>query len=275
MPGSDLSIVPLTPSLGAEISGIDLSGDLDEATVQAIQDALMDYLVVFFRDQALDLDQLSAFGRRFGLPHTHPAEPDVPGYPGVLKIHTDASSKTYSGRKWHSDVTCDAEPPMGSILHLHQVPASGGDTLFANMYAAYEALSAPLRQMLDGLTAVHGSEHNFRGYYGTPDEDLRDGMFPESRHPVVRRHPVTGREALFVNEIFTLRIEELSTAESEALLNLLYEHINEPRFHCRFRWQANSVAFWDNRSAQHLALWDYYPETRSGHRFTIQGDRPV
>ena len=133
MPRPALSIAPLTPSLGAEIHGVDLAGDLDDATVQAVHDALMTHLVVFFRDQALTLDQLSAFGRRFGLPHTNPAVPDLDSYPGVMKIHTDASSTTYSGHKWHSDVTCDAEPPMGSILHLRQVPASGGDTLFASM----------------------------------------------------------------------------------------------------------------------------------------------
>jgi taurine dioxygenase len=268
-------IEPLTPALGAEVHGVDLTRALGDDDVQVLHDALMNHLVLFFRDQPLDLDQLSAFGRRFGSPHTHPSVPDLEGYPGVMAIHTDANSKVYSGRRWHSDVSCDAEPPMGSILHLHEVPDSGGDTLFANMFAAYETLSAPMRGFLANMYAEHVSEPNFRGYYGVQDEDLRDGAYPVAEHPVVRTHPVTGRKALFVNEIFTSRIVGLAPAESRALLDLLFVHIRGPRFHCRFRWRSNSVAFWDNRCAQHLALWDYFPQTRSGHRFTIVGDKPV
>ncbi len=270
-----LKIESLTPTIGAEIRGVDLTGPLEEPTIQAIHDALMDYLVIFFRDQNLTIDQLAAFGRRFGAPHTHPTEPDLPGHPGVMRIHTDADSKVYAGRAWHSDVTCDPVPPMGSILHLHEVPAQGGDTLFANAYAVYEALSEPMRDFVTDLTAVHASAHNFRDYYGIKDAETRDGFFPENIHPVVRSHPVTGRKALFVNELFTTRIVELEPGESRALLRFLFEHIAEPRFQCRFRWQPNSVAFWDNRAAQHMALWDYYPAIRSGHRFTICGDRPA
>ena len=271
----NLQLEPLTPTIGAEVHGTDLREPLTPDQAVAIEAALAEYLVLFFRDQALNLEQLSAFGHSFGSPHTHPAQPDLEGYPGIMEIRTDAASKTYAGRAWHSDVTCDAEPPLGSILHLQQVPESGGDTLFANMYAAYEALSGPLRNLLMGLTALHESEHNFRGYFGAADADLRDGGFPANVHPVVRTHPVTGRKALFVNETFTTRIVELAPAESRALLDLLYRHIAQPRFHCRFRWSANAIAFWDNRCAQHLALWDYYPATRAGHRFTICGDKPV
>lgn len=271
----DFRLEPLTPSIGAEVRGLDLRDPLTPAAVKAVEEALTQHLVLFFRDQDLDLDQLSGFGRNFGPPHTHPAQPDVPGFPGVMEIHTDAASKTYAGRAWHSDASCDAEPPLGSILHLHKIPRNGGDTLFANMYAAYEALSEPLRGLLSGLTALHESEHNFRGYFGAQDEDLRDGGFPSNAHPVVRTHPVTGRKALFVNEIFSTRILELEPAESQAMLDFLYAHIAQPRFQCRFHWTRNALAFWDNRCAQHLALWDYYPETRSGHRFTICGDRPV
>jgi taurine dioxygenase len=164
---------------------------------------------------------------------------------------------------------------MGSILHLHEVPESGGDTLFASMYAAYEALSAPMRTFVETLDAVHESIHNLGGYFGAKQEDLRDGCFPEATHPVVCRHPETGRKLLFVNEAFTTRIAELEPAESKAVLDFLYRHIGSPKFQCRFRWRKHSIAFWDNRSAQHLALWDYYPKVRSGHRFTIAGSRPV
>ncbi len=275
MPSSGIEIAPVTPVIGAEVRGVDLTRPLDDATVQALRHALDEHLVLFFRDQALDLDQLSAFGHRFGAPHTHPAFPDLEGYPGVLEIHTDAESKTYSGRAWHSDVSCDAEPPMGSILHLHEVPETGGDTLFANMYAAYEALSAPLGDWLRGLTAAHVSEANFRGYFGVADEDLRDDTLPVSEHPVVRTHPATGRKALFVSEIFTSHIVGLAPAESRAVLDLLFAQVRQPRFHCRFQWRKNSLAFWDNRWSQHMAIWDYHPQTRSGHRFTIAGDRPV
>lgn len=275
MPSNSLRIDALTPTIGAEVSGVDLTEPLDDDTVEDIHQAMLRHQVLFFRDQALDLDTLSTFGLRFGAPHTHPSHPDEPGYRGIMKLHTDAQSKTYGGRKWHSDVTCDVAPPMASILHLHQVPETGGDTLFGNMVAAYEALSPTLQAMLANLTALHTSKANFLGYYGSKDDDLRDGDYPEAEHPVIRTHPETGRKALFVNEIFTSHMIGLEPELSRQLLDFLYGHIREPRFQCRFRWRPNSVAFWDNRSTQHLAMWDYFPETRSGHRFTVRGDRPI
>ncbi len=275
MPSNSLRVDPVTPTIGAEVSGVDLTGPLDDGTVEDIHQAMLQHQVLFFRDQAFDLDTLSAFGLRFGAPHTHPSQPDEPGHAGIMKLHTDASSKTYGGRKWHSDVTCDVEPPMASILHLHVVPETGGDTLFGNMVAAYEALSPTLQAMLTDLTALHTSKANYLGYYGSQGDDLRDGDYPEAEHPVIRIHPETGRKALLVNEIFTSHIIGLEPELSRQLLDFLYRHIREPRFQCRFRWRRNSVAFWDNRSTQHLAMWDYFPETRSGHRFTICGDRPI
>ena len=271
---NSLRIEPVTPAIGAEISGIDLGAPLDDATVAALEQALAEHLVLFFRDQPLDLDRLGAFGRRFGPPHTHPTTPDLPGHPGIMAIHTEPGSATYAGRMWHSDVSCDVEPPLASILHLHRVPPTGGDTLFASMTAAWDALSPALQGFLEGLTARHEGRHNLGGYFGATQADLRDGKFPEAIHPVVRRHPATGRKALFVNETFTTRIVELSAEESRAVLALLYRHIGRPEFQCRFRWQPDSVAFWDNRAAQHMALRDY-AEIRSGHRFTIAGDRPA
>ena len=163
------------------------------------------------------------------------------------------------------------EPPLGSVLYMRVLPEVGGDTLFANMYAAYEALSEPMRRLLAGLTAVHDGEGLYRGRYGTDD---RGKTYPRAVHPVIRTHPVTARQALFVNSFFTTRIVELSKAESDALLGFLFRHVETPEFACRFRWAPNSIAFWDNRSCQHHALWDYYPHTRTGTRVTIKGDRP-
>ena len=261
----------LTPAIGAEIHGIDLSQPLDDPAFQAVHAALMQNLVVFFRDQRLDHAQQMAFGRRFGELHVHPAAPSVPGHPEVMVIHADANSSFVNGEAWHSDVSCDSEPPLGSILCMQTLPEVGGDTLFANMHAAFEALSPPLQRLLCGLTATHDGEGLYRGRYGTDD---RGRVYPRADHPVIRTHPVTGRPALFVNSFFTTRIRELSKPESDALLAFLFRHIETPEFACRFRWQANSVAFWDNRAAQHHALWDYFPHTRHGTRVTIKGDRP-
>jgi taurine dioxygenase len=271
MPINSIQIRKLTPVIGAEIFGVDLAAPMDSATFDIIHEALMDNLVVFFRDQAMDHAQQVEFGARFGKLHIHPAAPSVPGYPEVMIIHADANSKYVNGESWHSDVSCDVEPPMGSILHIQTLPEFGGDTMFANMYAAFEALSTPMQKMLCELTALHDGELLYRGRYTSNDAGR---VYPKANHPVIRTHPVTGRQALFVNSFFTARINELSRGESDALLAFLFRHIETPEFSCRFRWQKNSVAFWDNRSAQHHALWDYFPQTRSGTRVTIQGDKP-
>ena len=225
----------------------------------------------------MDWEQHKAFGRRFGELHVHPTAPTPEGHPEILTIRGDANSKHVAGQHWHSDVSCDVEPPMGSILHLHEVPVPGGDTMFASMYAAYDALSDTMKAFLDGKQAWHESEHVHGKRYGHQG-GARDGgqnLYPKARHPVVRTHPVTGRKALFVNSNFSTQIEGLKQIESEAILGMLYRHIEMPEFHCRFSWRDNSIAFWDNRCAQHKALWDYYPKTRHGYRVTVQGDRPV
>jgi len=187
-------------------------------------------------------------------------------------IHADKDSFRANGEGWHSDVSCDIEPPMGSILYIKQCPPRGGDTLFANMYAAYEALSDRMKTYLDGLTARHNGEH-YRGQYanyGVKDKET----YPSADHPVVRTHPVTGRKALYVNKGFTRYINGIPRDESDGILRYLYEHMAHPLFQCRFRWQENSIAFWDNRCVQHHAMWDYWPHTRSGNRVTVAGDRP-
>ena len=267
-----IRVEPVSPVIGAEVSGVDLSQPLAPDAVAAIRGALMTHLVLFFRDQELTWPQHKAFGRRFGDLHVHPAAPKDAEHPEILVVHADGDSKFVSGELWHSDVSCDVDPPLGSILRVEQVPPSGGDTLFASMYAAWEALSDRMQRLLGELTAVHEGRQYYIGRYG--GENLRDGAYPLAEHPAVRTHPETGRSALYVNEGFTTGFKELKRAESDALLAFLVRHCAVPEFHCRLRWQANSVAFWDNRCTQHHAVWDYFPETRHGYRVTIQGDRP-
>ena len=272
MPTSTLRVTPLSPVIGAEVSGVDLAQALDAAVLTELKDAWAKHLVLFFRDQRLTFAQHKALGRRFGELHVHPAAPKDDEHPEILVVHGDDKVKFVAGSLWHSDVSCDREPPLGSILRVVQVPSSGGDTLFANMYAAYEGLSDRLRRLLAGLTAIHDGEQYYRGRYGSAN--LRDDRHPAAEHPVVRTHPVTGRQALFVNQGFTTRIKELPIAESDALLAFLFRHCERPEFHCRFQWREHSVAFWDNRCTQHLAIWDYYPQTRHGYRVSIKGDVP-
>jgi taurine dioxygenase len=272
MPYAAIQVQKLTPHAGAEIHGVDLARPLDERTFKEIHDALIEHGVIFFRDQHLTPDEQKAFGRLFGELHLHPAAPSLlDGHPEILVIHADETSKRVAGEEWHSDVSCDLEPPMGSILYMHELPPVGGDTLFASMHAAYDTLSAPMQRFLEPLTAMHEGEHVYRGRYGVKDEGR---VFPKAEHPVIRTHPVSGRKALFVNRGFTTRIVGLKKAESAAVLDFLFRHVETPELHCRFRWQPRSVAFWDNRAVQHHAMWDYYPQRRHGHRVTIKGDAP-
>jgi len=270
-----LSIRRYSPALGAEIRGIDLSAGLDQAGYRAVRAALLEHQVLFFKDQKEIPPQTQiAIGKRFGELHFHPAAPQMAGHPEIFEIHVHKDSKIANGEFWHSDVSCDEVPPLGTILQLHVVPELGGDTMFANMYAAYEALSAPFKALLDGLTARHESEHVYRGRYSDRGVDDRDIRYPAATHPVVRTHPETGRKALYVNRTFTRRINELTERESEALLGFLFDHAEQVDFQIRYRWQPYDVAFWDNRCAMHHAIWDYWPAERKGRRVTIKGDRP-
>ena len=231
---SNIRVTPLTAAIGAEVEGVNLAEPLSDATFSALHDALMDHQVIFFRDQDMTLEQHKDVGRRFGDLHVHPAAPGPKGHPEILVIHADEKSKHVAGGGWHSDVSCDVEPPMGSILHIHTAPESGGDTLFSNMYGAYEALSDRMQNFLDGLTAMHRSEHVHKGRYGLK-ENLRDDDYPEAIHPVVRTHPVTGRKGLFVNRIFTRRLAGMTLEESKPILEFLYDHSERAAFTCRFR----------------------------------------
>ena len=268
-----IDVRPLTPTIGAEIFGVDLGGEISNQQHDAIHEALMRHVVIFFRDQKMTPEQHKAFGRRFGKLHLHPASPNLlEGHLEILLIQANEKSKRVAGEVWHSDVSCDPEPPMGSILYMHETPANGGgDTMFANMYTAFETLSAPMQRFLEGLNAVHDGEHVYRGRYGWNDSGK---TYPRSVHPVVRTHPETGRKALFVNRGFTTAIEGLNRDESDALLEMLYDHAETPEYQCRFKWQPGSVAFWDNRAAMHHAMWDYFPHSRRAHRVTICGDKP-
>ena len=272
-----ISIVPVTPLIGAEVSGVDLARPLSDNELGLVRQALLDHLVLFFRGQDLTIEQHKAFGRLFGDLHIHPARDrnGIEGHPEILHVKAGPESTRVNGDEWHSDVSCDAEPPMGSILRLFEVPPSGGDTLFANMYAAHDALSAPMQAFLSGLTAVHDGGPNYIDRARRAGIYKPDKVFPAHEHPVVRTHPETGRKALFVNRIFTQSIVGVTREESRAILDFLFQHIARPDFQCRFRWEKDSVAFWDNRCTLHHAMWDYYPEVRQGYRVTIKGDRPV
>ncbi len=269
-----IRITPMTPVIGAEVSGIDIVHGQDEA-FDVIHRTLVDHQVVFIRDQpqlppAIQVE----FARRFGPLHSHPAAPHLEGHPEVFVIHTHRDSKIANGNGWHTDVSCDEEPPLATMLQLHQLPPSGGDTLFASTYAALESLSPRMRAFLANLTARHASEHVYRGRYADRGVDDTGKAYPFADHPVVRTHPESRRNALYVNRAFTTRINELTSKESERLLTFLFRHVERPEFQCRFHWTPHAIALWDNRCTQHFALWDYWPHERRGHRVTVQGERP-
>jgi taurine dioxygenase len=263
-----LDVRPMTAKIGAEISGVDLCAPTNRQ-LQEIADALAEYQVVFFRNQHLDHESHKAFGRAFGPLAIHSGVAGLPDHPEIVAIHADANSKNVAGENWHSDLTMNAEPPMGSILYMPTIPPVGGDTLFASMYAAYDALSPRMKVYLEGLTAIHDGDHVYRPLF--PDIDRR---YPCSVHPVIRTHPVTRKKGIFINASYVTKIVELPPEESDAILRFLYQHCANPNFHCRFRWEPHSVAFWDNRCTLHMAVWDYYPQVRSGFRVTIAGDKP-
>jgi taurine dioxygenase len=238
--------------------------------------AFHQHSVIFFRDQEpMTPQQQVAFGKRFGPLHIHPAAPHMEGHPEVFVIHAHKDSKIANGEFWHSDVSCDTEPPLGSILQIHLLPPAGGDTLFASMYAAYDDLSPRMKQYLDGLNAVHESEHIYRGRYSDRGVSDAGKVYPTAVHPIIRTHVDTGKKSLFVNRTFTTRIEGVPEEESKAVLQFLFNHAESPWYQTRFSWRANDVAMWDNRCTQHMAIWDYWPNERKGNRVTVKGERPA
>lgn len=271
-----IEITPLTPTIGAEIRGVDLRRALSSDEIRTIRQALLDHLVVFFREQDITPAQHVAFGRAFGELCFPPFMTDHGSDPELLVLDQIAP-RGEGTDTWHSDNTFMAEPPLGSILKAILLPSRGGDTCFASAYAAYDALSEPMKGFLEGLTATHDLTATLEraNSAGHTQADIPAVLAksPPVSHPVVRTHPETKRKALYVNANSTTRIDGLSEAESRNLLPFLCDHIRSPEFQCRFRWSENAIAFWDNRSAQHLAVPDY-DERRVMHRVTVAGDRP-
>ena len=276
---SHLTIVPLSSALGAQISGVDISQPLNLEQRDAIEQALLKHQVLFFRDQPVTPQQQARFAANFGDLHIHPIYPNVPEQPQVLILDT-AVTDVRDNAIWHTDVTFLPTPAMGAVLSAKLLPEFGGDTLWASGIAAYEALSTPLKTLLEGLTATHDFTRSFplERYGNTPEalaqwEEARRKNPPLS-HPVIRTHPVSGRRSLFVNEGFTSKINELSETESEAILKFLFAHATRPEFTIRWRWQQDDIAFWDNRVTQHYAVDDYRPARRVMQRATVLGDVP-
>lgn len=272
-------VTPLNPTIGAVIEGIDLSQTLSAAALALIERALLEHQVIFFRDQPLSPVQHAALARQFGQLHIHPIYPNIPEQPEIMLLDTELNDLR-DNALWHTDVTFLAEPAMGAILSAKKVPAYGGDTLWSSATAAFEALSLPLQRMLCGLTATHDIAKSFPAErFGTDPAEVEKleqakKKHPPISHPVIRTHPVTGRPALFVSEGFSTRINELDAKESDAVLKLLFEHIQKPEFVVRWSWQANDVAFWDNRCTLHYAVDDYRPQHRVMNRATLIGDQP-
>lgn len=279
-----IAVAPVAGALGAEISGIDLALPPDEETVAELRRALLEFHVIFFRDQRLTPEQHKAFGRHFGELSVHPYIKGLDGHPEIMIVKKEREDTFNFAGGWHSDSTYHEVPSLGSILHAIEVPPFGGDTLFASMHIAYDALSEGMKRLLEPLVALH----SFRGRGGAGrDQDLGaaaggyaaargspESMAAPVEHPVIRTHPETGRKALYVNPMFTLGLKGFSDAESQPLLEFLYRHAERPDFTCRFRWTRGAVAFWDNRSVMHLPLNDYHGERRVMHRVTIKGGVP-
>ena len=277
--GAEITVTPLTGSLGAEIGGVDLAADLDKDTVAAIRAAWLEHQVVFFRDQLLDPDHFLAFAHHMGEPAEYPFVPGIEGYPKIIAVTKLPHETVNFGGIWHSDTVYLDVPPMATMLVAREIPPAGGDTMFANMYAAYDALSPALQTVLDPLQAVNSSA--LADVSKTREDRLRDTdpaggdvREYEAVHPVVRTHPETGRKALYVNVAHTARFEGMTDEESRPLLEYLFRLQIRPEFTCRFRWKVGSLALWDNRCVQHNPLNDYQGYTRMMHRITLKGDRP-
>jgi taurine dioxygenase len=275
---SAVTLAPLTPAIGVEVTGVDLARPLDSETLAALRAALLGHKVLFFRDQDITTEEHLAFARSFGELEIHPFAPHKPGYPEVLAITHDRESR---GREntWHSDVTWREKPSLGSVLRALEAPAVGGDTLFSDMGAAYDGLSQAVKDAIEGKVAVHDFTYFRAGMRkaGKSEAEIEafNRAYPEVEHPVVRTHPETGRKSLYVNAAFTKHIVGIAKEESDRILRHLYAQAAIPEYQCRFRWRAHSIAFWDNRSSQHYAVSDYWPAVRRMERVTIIGDRPI
>ena len=274
-----ISIQRLGVNLGATISGVDLRQPLGDAAHAAIGQAHAEHGLLLFFDQDITADQLMAFGARFGALSVHPFAPADEARPELIRFENTAENPPFGTDVWHSDETFRQAPPMGTMLCAKKVPALGGDTMFASMAAAYDGLSDRMQSFISGLEAVHDIKP-FRAIFADTPEDralLQDyeRRYPPAVHPVVRVHPVTGRKVIFVNPQFTIAIKDMDERESSSLLETLFHQALIPEYQFRLHWQPNMIAFWDNRSVQHYAVHDYYPQRRVMERVTISGDRPI
>jgi taurine dioxygenase len=271
---------PVSRELGAEISGVNIAAGISDQQFSEIRQAFCDYGVIFFRGQDITPDQHIEFAQRWGEINVNRFFQPVDTHPVIAEVRKEAHQKKNIGAAWHTDHSYDQIPAMGSILYAREVPSLGGDTLFSSMYAAYEALSDSLKKVLRGLRAEHSSRHSFgeQAYVVTDMNDLGGRLgntakaIQDAVHPVVIRHPLSGRPALYVNGEFTVKFEGWSKQESQPLLDFLYQHARQNEFTCRFQWQKGSMAIWDNRATQHCALNDYQGELRLMHRITIEGE---
>ena len=281
MRNSQIEVRPIAGSIGAEIHGVDVSQDLDDRTIGDIRQALLDHCVIFFRNQKLDAERHKAFSRRFGKLFIHPNYKGTQADPEVIQITREPGDKKIVGEEWHADTTMVPEPPLGAILYAIEVPPYGGDTLFANQYQAYEALSDGMKTMIGGLKALHsdrkvaGPAAAMNAQRSTKVREDADWRETVSAHPVVATHPETGRKLLYVNHSYTTHFEGMTEDESRGLLDYLLQQGHRPEFTCRFRWEKGSIAFWDNRVCRHLAVHDSHQQRRYMRRTQISGSRPV
>ena len=279
MADTALRIEPIAGALGAEVLDVDLSRDLNDALIAEIRRALLDHLVIFFRAQAITPAQQLAFAGRFGRPVPYPMIEGIDGFPEIAPVIKLPHERVNFGGVWHTDTIYTEEPPMGAILCARELPAYGGDTLFANMYLAYETLSDGMKALLAPLRGVHSSAKGVaqitrnRGASDGPGADA--ATLREAVHPAVRTHPETGRKSLYVSAGHTVRFDGMTEEESTPLLEYLFSHQVRPEFTCRFRWAPGSIAFWDNRAAQHNPVNDYHGQKRLMHRISIAGEKPV
>jgi len=279
-----LDVRPITGSFGADIHGVDLSKPLNSETTAAIEAAFADHQVLAFRGQSLDVNQLEAFALQFGEFGDTPFITPVDGHPNVLAVVREADEDgALFGGSWHSDWSFQTAPPSATILYGSDVPNAGGDTVFANQYLAYETLSPGMKRMLEGVNAVHSARRSYgpQGVFGRPDPNAAmhiqggEEALSTRSHPIVRTHPVTGRKLLFVNDVYTIGIEDMNGPESKALLGYLLEHSKQVSFLCRVRWEPGTLTMWDNRCVQHHAINDYPGVRREMYRVTLAGEVPV
>ena len=279
-----IDVRPIAGALGAEVSGVDLT-DLGNQAFSEIHRALLDHQVLYFQHQPLDDDQLEALTLRFGPFGETPFVEGMADHPNIIEVRKDAdeTSRHNFGGRWHSDFSFQEAPPSLTLLNSRVTPPAGGDTLYADMYGAYEALSPGMKEMLEGCRAMHSAKRSYgsAGRFAKDPNATRMTIHASAEgdkelpHPIVRTHPETGRKALFVNAVYTVRLEGMTEAESAPILDYLYEHSTRPEFTCRIRWSENALAIWDNRCTQHYAINDYQGHARLMHRTTCAGDKPI